>query len=219
MKTIDLAGFEAKFAVDDDPWCTWTNRDEAIKRAAILQALGPGPHGRVLELGAGNGSNSRPLAARALRLDATEATVEGTRLVERALAGRRRARALQLVVPAAAPRPTYDAIVVAELLYYLSPRDMASLARQVARRLRLGGILVLAHHRITFYDFVQDAAGIHERFLSQTGVTWRCRTIRRTGRWAVLSCIGSVPTGVLPLGASDHLAGSGRPDPQLATRA
>lgn len=185
MKPIDLAGFEAKFAGDDDPWSTWTSHDEAVKRDAILHALGPGPLGRVLELGAGNGSNSRPLAARALRLDATEATDEGVRLVAATVEGQRGARALKLVVPAKPPRSTYDAIVVAELLYYLTPGDMATLARQVARALRPGGMLVLAHHRITFYDFVQHAEGIHARFLAETGMAWRARVVRRTGRWAV----------------------------------
>ena len=63
MKAIDLSGFAAKFAADEDPWRTFSNRDEAVKRAAILHALGPGPLGRVLELGSGNGSNSRAIAA------------------------------------------------------------------------------------------------------------------------------------------------------------
>lgn len=187
MKPIDVAGFEAKFAGDADPWSTWTDADEAVKRAAILHALGAPPLGRVLELGAGNGSNSVGLAARALRLDATEATAEGTRLVAEAVSGRRGARALQLVVPASPPRPAYDAIVIAELLYYLTPRAMAALAAQVAARLRPGGRLVLAHHRITFYDFVQHADGIHRRFLAGTNVGWRCRMVRRTGRWQVLA--------------------------------
>lgn len=187
MKPINLTGFAAKFAGDADPWRTWTDRDEAVKRAAILHALGPGPLGRVLELGAGNGSNSRPLAARALRLDATEGTVEGTQLVARAVEHHRRARASQLVVPAPPPRARYDAVVLAELLYYLSDRDMMTLARQVANLLRPGGILVLAHHRITFYDFVQHADGVHGRFLRASSASWRCRAVRRTGRWSVLS--------------------------------
>lgn len=189
MKPIALAGFEAKFQAQDDPWRTWSDPDEALKRAAILHALGPGPHGRVLELGAGNGSNSRALARRALRLDATEATAQGTRLVARAVAGRRGARALRLVVPERPPRATYDAVVVAELLYYLDPRTMALLARQVARLLRPGGRLVLAHHRITFYDFAQHAEGIHRRFLAASGTGWRCRPVRRTGRWEVLGLV------------------------------
>lgn len=189
MKPIDLEGFEAKFAGDADPWSTWSNRDEAVKRTAILHAIGPGPHGRMLELGAGNGCNSRPLAARTLRLDATEATAEGTRLVAEAIAERApRARASRLIVPAAFPRDEYDTIVIAELLYYLDQRAMARLGRQVARHLRIGGILVLAHHRITFYDFVQHAEHIQQKFLEQTRLPWRVRTARCTGRWSVLSC-------------------------------
>lgn len=190
MRAIDLDGFAAKFAGDADPWRTWTDPDEALKRAAILHALGPGPLGRVLELGAGNGSNSRPLAARALRLDATEATAQGTALVEQAIVQHApRARAARLAVPAKPPRVGYDAIVIAELLYYLEPRRaMPSLARQVARLLRPGGKLVLAHHRISFYDFAQRAEGIHDRFLAGSGADWRVRPVRRTGRWQVIAC-------------------------------
>ncbi|WP_404339417.1 SAM-dependent methyltransferase [Sphingomonas sp. MMS12-HWE2-04] len=189
MKPITLAGFAEKFAQDSDPWQTWKNRDEACKRAAILHALAPGVSGRMLELGAGNGSNSAALARRALRLDATEATEQGTELVRTAIADRApRARAFRLVAPDPPPRARYDAIVIAELLYYLSPRDMTVLAQQVAARLRPGGVLVLAHHRITFYDFAQHAEGIHARFLHASGADWTCRIVRRTARWGVLSC-------------------------------
>ena len=85
MKPITLAGFDRTFSDDDDPWATFTSADEALKRRAILHAAGPGPWGRVLELAAGNGSNSAAIAPRALRLDATEATATGTRLVARAV--------------------------------------------------------------------------------------------------------------------------------------
>ncbi len=188
MKPISLSGFASKFADDPDPWGTWNDRDEALKRAAILHALPPRPGGRMLELGAGNGSNSVALSRRALRLDATEATREGTDLVAKALHGSTRAKALQLVVPGRPPRPAYDAIVIAELLYYLSPRDMRCLARQTAALLRPGATLVLAHHRITFYDFAQHAEGIHRRFLAASWAPWTSRLVRQTDRWSVLSC-------------------------------
>lgn len=189
MTPIDLAGFEAKFTDSDDPWSTWNSPDEVLKRRAILHGLGPGPIGRVLELGAGNGSNSRAIAARALRLDATEATVKGAELVARAVADYTpRVSALRMVVPEEPPRTRYDAIVIAELLYYLDLRSMQRLAGQVARLLRPGGRMVLAHHRITFYDFAQHAAGIQARFLAQTGRAWSTRTVRRADRWSVLAC-------------------------------
>jgi SAM-dependent methyltransferase len=187
MKRIGLAGFADKFAGDDDPWRTFSNRDEAVKRAAILHAIGPGPLGRVLELASGNGSNSRAIAPRVLRLDATEGTAEGTRLTARAIAAWPRARAMELALPARFPQRHYDAIVVAELLYYLTPVEMASIARSVASALRPGGRLILAHHRIDFYDFAQHAAGIQERFLHSTGARWRVRTMQRRRRWQVLA--------------------------------
>lgn len=185
MRPITLAGFETTFGQDADPWRTFSDRDEAAKRRAILHALGPGPFGRVLELGAGNGSNSVVLAARALRLDATEGTEAGTRLVARALGAGSRHRPARLVLPGAFPRQTYDAVLVAEILYYLSPQVMNRVARDVARALHPGGRLVLAHHRIDFHDFAQRAAGIHARFLRATGMRWSRGVGTRTGRWLV----------------------------------
>ncbi|MGN7161289.1 class I SAM-dependent methyltransferase [Sphingomonas sp. SAFR-052] len=188
MRAITLDGFERTFAADPDPWQTFCNRDEAVKRGAILHAIGAGPWGRVLELAAGNGSNSFAIAPRALRLDATEATGTGTALVGKALAGKPRARAIRLAVPARLPRTTYDVVVVAELLYYLTPDAMRRTARDVAAALRPGGRLVLAHHRIDFHDFAQHAAPLHARFLRATGRDWRVRPVHRNRRWAVLAC-------------------------------
>jgi SAM-dependent methyltransferase len=189
MKPITLAGFDAKFADSDDPWQTFDGPDEVLKRKAILHAMGTAPWGRVLELAAGNGSNSAAIAPRALRLDATEATASGTALVKKAIGSRAgRARAIRLAVPTRLPRAHYNAAVVAELLYYLSPRDMARTARDVAHVLRPGGVLVLAHHRIDFPDFAQHAAHIQRRFLKATRRSWRVRVVRRTSHWIVLAC-------------------------------
>ena len=187
MSSIDLAGFSAKFAGDDDPWRTFTAHDEAVKRAAILHALGPGPIGRVLELASGNGSNSAALAPRSLRLDATEGTREGTALTARAIARYPHAHATLLSLPARPPLPVYDAVVIAEILYYLPERAMRQVARDAATWLRPGGTLVLAHHRVDFFDFAQHASGIQNRFLAQTGERWTVRLVRRTGKWIVCS--------------------------------
>lgn len=187
MKAIDLDGFDAKFGGDADPWSTFTDRDERRKRDAIMHGLGGGTLGRVLELAAGNGSNSVALAARARRLDATEGTQSGTDLVRKAVEGAPHVRVERLVLPGRFPRATYDAIVVAEVLYYLSRRDMAEVARDVAAALRPGGRLVLAQHRVDYPDFVQHAHGIHERFLADSDASWRQVQDVRTGRWRVQS--------------------------------
>lgn len=190
MRPITLAGFDAKFSGNADPWRTFEDADEALKRRAVLHAMGPGPWGRVIELAAGNGSNSAAIAPRALRLDATEATASGTKLVAKAIRPRnRRARAIELTVPGRLPRVRYDIAVVAELIYYLTPRAMARTARDVAAALQPGGILVLAHHRIDFPDFAQHAAHIQRRFLRDTRQRWQVRVVCRTTHWVVLACV------------------------------
>ncbi len=191
MKPISLGGFEHMFRSNADPWRTFSDADEALKRAAILRGMGGGPIGRVLELGAGNGSNSVAIAGRSLRLDATEGTATGVRLIAGVLAGYPRARALRLVLPGRLPRSTYDLIVIAELLYYLRPREMERVARSVARALRPGGRLVLAHHLIDFHDFAQHAAGVHDRFLGATRRIWRPLVQHRARRWRVVTYSGS----------------------------
>lgn len=191
MKAIGLRGFDDKFSSDDDPWRTFTDRDEARKRIAIVRGLGGEPVGRVLEIAAGNGSNSLALAGRSLRLDATEGTDSGTALVRRAVGSRPRICVAQLVLPARFPRARYDAVVVAEVLYYLSSKDMAQVARDVAKALRKGGRLILAHHRVDYPDFAQHAEGIHGRFLAATGTPWTTRTEVRTSRWRAQSLIRS----------------------------
>jgi SAM-dependent methyltransferase len=189
MKAIDLAGFDRKFESDADPWRTFSDRDEGRKRAAILHGLGPGPIGRVLELAAGNGSNSVALARRALRLDATEGTASGTDLVARAVGDEMRVRVRRLVLPGRFPGTTYDVAIVAEVLYYLSAADMAEVARDVAASLRTGARLILAHHRVDYPDFVQHAHDIHRRFLTASGAAWTPNKDVRTGRWRVQSYV------------------------------
>lgn len=184
-RAITLAGFEATFRGNDDPWRTFTARDEALKRRAILHTLGAGTHGRILELASGNGSNSVALAARTLRLDATDGAPTAVALTAKALGADPRATARQLILPGRFPRRRYDAIVVAEVLYYLTPQHLGALAREIAATLRPGGRLVLAHHHIRFRDVAQHPATVHDRLLAALGRQVGPRFGYRTGRWRV----------------------------------
>ena len=192
-RAIDLSGFEAKFRAAADPWQTFTARDEAIKRGRIVRALGTRPHARLLELGCGNGSNSRTLARRALHLHACDGSASATRLTRAALAGHTHAEAFEIALPAAFPGRRYEAVVIAELLYYLAPRALDRLARDVARVLVPGGRLVLAHHHVEFHDSAQRAAGIHARFLASTGRAWQRRYVAASRRWHVEGFVATRP--------------------------
>ena len=131
-RAIDLSGFEAKFMVTADPWQTFTARDEAIKRSRIVRALGNRRVARLLELASGNGSNSQRLARRALKLDACDGSASAVRHTQNALRDAPHARAWHIALPDRLPGNRYEAVVIAELLYYLPPRAMQRLARDVA---------------------------------------------------------------------------------------
>jgi SAM-dependent methyltransferase len=184
-RAIGPGGFEARFAADPDPWATRTARDEAVKREAVLRALGPGRRGRVLELGCGNGSTTRALAGRALALRAVDASPSAVALAGAATAGEGAVRVERRLLPGPLPGGPFDAVVIAELLYYLASPAAARLARAVAAALAPGGALVLAHHRVPFHDVSQPPEGVHDRFLAASGARWRRVPGRRTARWRV----------------------------------
>lgn len=166
QKAISLAGFEQTFERDPDPWSTFSSRDELVKRNVILHALGPRKHGRLLELGSGNGAHSVALARKSLRMHACEGTDTGFRLTASALRHDPRAHAHRLILPGRFPGASYDAVVISELLYYLDNQTLLAVAQESARRLRTGGTLVLAHHKVQFDDAAQITARVHERFLA-----------------------------------------------------
>ena len=181
----DLDHFERVFARSSDPWGTRVKPAEAVKRAAIEQALPARPIGRVLELASGNGSNSRMLARHALRLDACDGAPSAVALTREALSDRPNATAHMLRLPGRFPGARYDAIVIAELLYYLDDNTLADVARQIATTLRPGGMLVLCHHHVQFSDAAQIQAGLHGRFAGMLGGQFRRRRMRRHARWTL----------------------------------
>lgn len=143
---------EAVYAADPDPWASASPRYRYQRRKyeTLVSLLPPRHFGRALDLGCGLGLLSRHLAARA---DA----VVGVDVSPSAVA---RARALH------ADRPNmrfethdllhlppsfggFDLVVVADVLYYLSPLDDALLeatAARVADLLAPGGTCLLADH-------------------------------------------------------------------------
>ncbi len=179
-----LEEFDGKYVRNSDPWSTLSSRDEAIKRHAILCALGRGPYGRMLELGSGAGANSRALAARCVRLDACDGAPAAVQLTKEKLASYRHAKAHHIILPGRLPARRYDAVIIAELLYYLTERQMKQLAIDVARALP-GGRLVLAHHKAWFDDAAQSGANIHHRFLRAFKNRGKRVYARQTRRWIV----------------------------------
>jgi peptidoglycan/xylan/chitin deacetylase (PgdA/CDA1 family)/2-polyprenyl-3-methyl-5-hydroxy-6-metoxy-1,4-benzoquinol methylase len=143
-RPYDRAHFEQLFATKADPW-DYTNEFAQTQYEQTLSLLPEGPISSALELGCAEGHFTVQLAPRVASLTAAD-------LSEVAL-GRARDRCkaftnvsfVQLDV-AHDPLPgPVDLLVCSELLYYLLPEQLGSVADKLGRSLKPGGYLVSSH--------------------------------------------------------------------------
>lgn len=147
------AAFEAAYRESDDPWASASPRYryQGLKYDRLVALLPTKRFAHALDLGCGLGLLSQKLADRAERvlgIDIAPAAIENAR---------RRAATFDNVafqpgdilnLPAALDGK-FDLVVVADVLYYLSPLDEAvlkSVVRRIADLLTPGGTCLLANH-------------------------------------------------------------------------
>lgn len=186
VEKASLAHFDALFEQSPDPWGTHSRRAEHMKRACIARMVGAHCQGRMLELGCGNGSNSRTLAACGLRLIACDGAPAALERAGGVLSATRNVTLYRLALPGRFPPGPFDLIVIAELLYYLDDITLASVMSEIDRSLVSGGALILCHHHRQFGDALQRQDDLHARFLKRSRYRWIVRGRQRTGSWSAI---------------------------------
>jgi len=178
---LRVVGFEAVFSGSDDPWDTWAGRDERNKRASLLRACGH-VRGRALELGCGNGSNTAVLRQRSLRLLAVDGAASAVSVTRKNIKFKNVSVKLA-ILPRELPRQTFDLVVIAEMLYYLTPREIDCLASGL--NFGTGSRLVLAHHHVDFSDTSSKPASVHSRLITALRRSTKQVYMHRTAHWQV----------------------------------
>ncbi|MGX6449784.1 SAM-dependent methyltransferase [Patulibacter sp. S7RM1-6] len=158
--------FEALWRRDADPWDFASSPYEREKYARTLEACGPGPFERALELASANGVFTARLAPRCVRLETLEAAPTAVALARERLAaaGHDGVVVHEGLVPDDLPDApgAFDLIVASEVLYYL---DRAALDRAIDRLVALlapGGRLVAVHWTPDAPDHVLPGVVPHE---------------------------------------------------------
>ena len=177
--SLPPAYFDALYQRSADPWAFETSPYEREKYAATLAALPAPRYRRALEIGCSIGVLTQLLAA---RCDALVAMDPAIRALKRA---RARCRDLPQVrfskgqAPGDWPEGRFDLILLSEVVYYLSPGDVAALAARVVASLAPGWHVELVHWvRETDYPLSGDEAA--ERFLAETGSRLKLLVQQRT---------------------------------------
>jgi len=143
--SLTPAYFEAIYAADIDPWQFETSEYERAKYADTIATLADRRFASGFEVGCSIGVLTELLAARCDRLlaiDVAEAALDRARDRCRDAAQVRFAR---MRVPGEWPDGQFDLIVFSEVLYYLSPSDIAAATAAAMDALVPGGLVLLVH--------------------------------------------------------------------------
>lgn len=137
--------FDRIYADSGDPWNFHTSTYEREKYAATLAALPAQRFAAGFEIGCSIGVLTRQLALRCdtlLAVDVAQAALDAAR---RNCAGLAQVWIGRLHVPGEWPDQRFDLIVLSEVLYFLSPADVARTAERTAASLSPGGVALLVN--------------------------------------------------------------------------
>jgi SAM-dependent methyltransferase len=164
-ESLDAAYFESLYARSPDPWDFAQSEYERAKYRATVAALDGLSFGRALEVGCSVGVLTEMLAPRVTSLLAVDVN-------ERALVtARERCAVLPNVefaranLPHEFPSGAFDLIVVSEVGYYWSPRDLATAIDLIARA-AAGGFVELVHYLPKVEAYPSSGDAVHAAFLA-----------------------------------------------------
>ncbi len=152
---------------EPDPWGVDERRYEQRKRTLSLAMLPRDRFARGLEIGCSVGALTVDLAPHCdalVALDSSSSAVESAR---RRLGGAPSTSPVEVLladVPAEWPDGVFDLIVVSEIGYFLSPRDLDDLVERIRESLAPDGVLLLCHWRHRVVGWPLDGDRVHDVF-------------------------------------------------------
>lgn len=139
------ASFEALFSRNPDPWQFEASDYERDKRAATVAALGGRRFASGLEIGCATGVLTQQLSAWCDALLALDISDRALDLARERLRAEPTTSFMRGEVPDDWPAGTFDLIVLSELLYFLSPAEIAATSQKAKASLADGGICLLVN--------------------------------------------------------------------------
>jgi cyclopropane fatty-acyl-phospholipid synthase-like methyltransferase len=147
--------FDELYAANPDPWGFETSDYEREKYDATLALLGNERFVSAFEVGCSIGVLTERLAEQCGKLLAVDLAGAALAQAQIRCATLAHVRFDLLRVPAEWPDEKFDLIVLSEVLYFLSPADVRSVAARVRETLRPDGRVLL----VNFLGEIQEACG------------------------------------------------------------
>ncbi len=177
---------------------------EAGKFKRTVEAVGVGPHARILEIGCGPGLAARSLALLGREYLGVDASPVAVELANERLDPIEGAMALIGRLPDGLPPGPFDVVVCSDVLYYLTPDELDRSIRAIMQRMDPCGVFVAVHHRHDI-GLAMTGATVHQRLRAAMGlhleVAMGDELIAvdrfRLDAWAAGTCTPSPPVGVM----------------------
>jgi SAM-dependent methyltransferase len=161
--------FDRMYAENDDPWRFETSEYERRKYAATLAALPRPNYANALEIGCSIGVLTTQLAPRCaalLAIDVVDLALERARARCRAWP---HVKFRRMHLPAEYPAGSFDLVVLSEVGYYWSERDLALARERIIAGLAPGGHLLMVHWTQPSPDYPLTGDRVHQKFLDRPG--------------------------------------------------
>lgn len=159
--SVPIEVFDHFYASRTDPYGMEARWYERRKRSLTLALLADEHYGTALELACGEGWLTEPLARRCGHLVATEASSVARRRARERFADRPDVTVVDHTLPDPLPWTGCDLVVLAEVGYFLSARDLVAARDHLVGALRPNGELVAVHWRHPSPDYPLDGATVH----------------------------------------------------------
>ena len=145
LSFADPRYFERLYAHDPDPWRFKTSDYEREKYAATLDALPPGRYERGFEVGCSIGVLTRQLAASCDTLLAADISRTAIRHAEQLCDDLPWVQFAAMDIRREWPEGSFDLILFSEVLYYLSPDEIAAASANSLSSLAPAGAVLLVN--------------------------------------------------------------------------
>jgi predicted TPR repeat methyltransferase len=138
--------FESLYAADPDPWDFETSLYEGNKYRSTLEMLAGQQFSAALEIGCSIGVLTHMLAAQCEALLAVDIAPSALAAAASRCAALSHIRFENRQIPAQWPARKFDLMVFSEVLYFLSPLDIAATANHACSSALPGAIILLVNY-------------------------------------------------------------------------
>ncbi|HSZ76554.1 MAG TPA: SAM-dependent methyltransferase [Chthoniobacterales bacterium] len=173
-ESLGASYFAQIYQTNLDPWNFETSRYEREKYLASLAALPLERYGRGFEVGGSIGVLTRMLADRCDRLLSIDVSSLAQVRAQIRCADQPQVEFQIMQFPGETPNQTFDLIVLSEVGYYLSEKDLLIARDWIVNALRPGGHLLLVHWTPLVEEYPLSGDEVHNLFLAITPAPLTC---------------------------------------------